>query len=150
MKWGPHQIVMKWFPHYIMVTVETMNHSRFLCSVVSSLLYLYLIFSITSLTLWGRALPLSQKCQASLPWRRQVATLARSAYLASPDIWCTTTLELHTATYPKISYIPVCWYHSNLYCFPIYHPMKMKLTSVVGWNRKNWTDLTRPNLHTLT
>ena len=117
MKWGPHQVVMKWFPHYIMVTVETMNHSRFLCSVVSSLLYLYLIFSITSLTLWGRALPLSQKCQASLPWRRQGATPARSAYLASPDIWCTTTLELHTATYPQISYIPVCWYHSNLYCF---------------------------------
>ena len=34
------------------------------------------------------------------------------------------------------------------FCF--YYPIKIKLTSVVAWNRKHWTDLTRPILHTLT
>ena len=34
--------------------------------------------------------------------------------------------------------------------FLFYHPIKMKLASVVGWNRKHWPDLTQPILHKLT
>ena len=34
--------------------------------------------------------------------------------------------------------------------FPFYHPIKMKLTSVVRWNRKHYPDLTWPILHKLT
>ena len=37
----------------------------------------------------------------------------------------------------------------KLVLFPFYHPIKMKLTSVVGWNWKHWPDLTRPILHKL-
>ena len=38
----------------------------------------------------------------------------------------------------------------QLVLFPFYHAIKMKLTSVVGWNRKHWPDLIKPILHTLT
>ena len=34
--------------------------------------------------------------------------------------------------------------------FPFYHPMKMKLTSVVSWNWKQWPGKSRPILHKLT
>ena len=34
--------------------------------------------------------------------------------------------------------------------FLFYHPIKMKLRSVVGWNLKHWPDLTCPIFHKLT
>ena len=59
-----------------------------------------------------------RKCRANLPWRLQVATPARSATTSGEGRhMATKTLELHTATYPQIAYIPICWHRSNRYCF---------------------------------
>ena len=94
------------------------------------------------LTHWGCASPYG----AEVPGQPSLAPTSGDARSQSVSgerhHMATKTLELHTATYPQISHMPIGWHRSNRYsfCFIIQSKLSLHRLSVETGN----TDLTWP------
>ena len=111
--------------------------------LLSSLTQKHMIWkSISTLTHWGCASPYVAEVP-SQPSLAPTSGDARSQCVSGAHRHMATTLEQHTATYPQISYIPICWHRSNRYCFRFIIQSKWslhRLSVETGNTELTWPD----------